>query len=126
MSGQGVRRRRPPSAYHDWISQEMKRLKASHPGLDHQAAFKIAASSEQRSQTLHCTARLPVSRWYQCRSLHAHLCGAFMQFNCKLQYAFLIQRQSAGQQTQHRARCFGLIVTISVCIQFQQRQEEQG
>jgi len=44
--GRGVRRRRPTNAYQEFIRDEMKRLKVSHPGMDHQAAFKVAASSK--------------------------------------------------------------------------------
>lgn len=40
-----MRRRRAPSAYNEFISRELKRLKTEQ-GLDHKAAFKLAAGSE--------------------------------------------------------------------------------
>lgn len=46
-----MRRRRPTNAYQEFIRDEMKRLKVSHPGMDHQAAFKMAASSKSRADT---------------------------------------------------------------------------
>ena len=41
-----MRRRRPSNPYNEFVSGEMKRLKATYPQLDHQTAFKMAASSE--------------------------------------------------------------------------------
>lgn len=47
-AGGAVRRRRSSSTtlYHEFVSQEMKRLKATHPDLDQTTAFQVAASSK--------------------------------------------------------------------------------
>lgn len=37
---------REPTAYNLYIREEMKRLKAQQPGMDHQTAFKLASNSE--------------------------------------------------------------------------------
>jgi hypothetical protein len=99
----------------------MKRLKASHPGLDHQAAFKIAASSERRSQTLHCMAgSQPVAvvgyRIGLLAGLHAHCMWRIHAFAAWLPIPYADSKHC----TEHAA-----LASCLLCIHSLRREEEQ-